>query len=131
MAQLRDAKTSEIVHEGTPLECVLMAEQIGKAVVVEQRDAGDEKPIRNAELIYDDVGLNFDPDAVLSAHRENVAGLEGAANDAKTASDRKAVTRHLDQAKADAKVDRKHVDRAKRALEAARKAQEEAAAAGR
>lgn len=126
MAQLRDAKTSEIVHEGTPLECVLVAQGIGKAEVAEQRDIGDDKPIKNAELVYDDVGMGFDPQAVLDHHEEKVAGLEGAAAAAKKADERKALAKARDDAKAEGKVERKHVDRAKRAVEAARARLDEA-----
>lgn len=59
MAQLRDARTSEILHEGTPLEVALLAEKIG-------RD----------EVLFDDVGEGFDPDAVLEVHTSQVEGHE-------------------------------------------------------
>lgn len=59
MAQLRDIRTSECVFEGTPEECVFVAEKLG-------RD----------EVLFDDVGLNFDPDAVLTAHADNLTSFE-------------------------------------------------------
>lgn len=63
MAQLRDSQTSQILHDGTPLECVVLAQKIGID-----------------EVLYDDVGEHFDPDAVLKAAHENADGLEAAAS---------------------------------------------------
>lgn len=75
MAQLRHAQTSRLVAEGTPLELVLVARELGlQAVVV---GIGEELPA-GVDAIYDDVGLGFDPAAVLEAHDQNVAGLEEA-----------------------------------------------------
>lgn len=51
MAQLRDKQTSEVVFEGTPTECVLLADQLGN----------------DDETLYDDVGSGFDADAVRQA----------------------------------------------------------------
>lgn len=59
MAQLRDVKTSECVFEGTPYEVALMAEKVGKK-----------------EVIFDDVGLGFDPQSVIDAERERLAAFE-------------------------------------------------------
>jgi hypothetical protein len=64
MAQLRDAHSSELLFVGTPIEVVALAEKLG-------RD----------EVVFDDVGLEFDPDAVLKAHEARLAGLEAAAKD--------------------------------------------------
>lgn len=71
MAQLRDAQTSELIAEGTPIEIVTIAEQIGAQ-----------------EVLYDGVG-GFDPDAVREAHEQHIAGLEAAAAEAPKAEDRK------------------------------------------
>lgn len=81
MAQLRDIHTSEFVFEGTPEECVLVAEKIG-------RD----------EVLFDDVGLGFDPDAVLKARDENLASVEALSKtrtDGVTAEARAAAKTHL------------------------------------
>lgn len=64
MAQLRDKHTSELIAEGSPVEMVLLADQLG-------RD----------EVLFDGVGLQFDPDAVLAAHQQNVEGIRAAAAD--------------------------------------------------
>lgn len=80
MAHLRDAKTSELIAEGTPLELVHLADELGKRAIVV--GPGEDLPA-DAELIYDDVGAGFDPDAVRNAHAEN---LEGAAMIAKASS---------------------------------------------
>lgn len=55
MAQLRDAKTSELLLEGTPEQVVLAAEERGRG-----------------NVLFDDVGLGFDPDAVLRARAERL-----------------------------------------------------------
>lgn len=70
MAQLRDAQTSALLAEGTAEEVALAADAMG----------GDD-------LIFDDVGIAFDPAAVVAAYRERVTGLAGAleeTNDADT-----------------------------------------------
>lgn len=59
MAQLRDAQTSEIIAEGTPAALVFLADKLG-------RD----------DVLFDDVGLGFNPDAVRAAHEADAAGLE-------------------------------------------------------
>lgn len=66
MAQLRDAQTSEIIAEGTPLEIATVAEAFA---------AGD--------VIFDGVGAVdrngkslFDPAAVRQARADEIAGLE-------------------------------------------------------
>lgn len=85
MAQLRDARTSELIAEGTPTELALLADRLG-------RD----------EVLFDDVGHTFDPDAVLEAHRENIAGLEAAAAAAPAGSDQRA---ELEDALAERQID--------------------------
>lgn len=55
MAQLRDIRTSEFIFEGTPEECVLLADKIG-------RD----------EVLFDGVGEAFDPDAVLTSYNDRL-----------------------------------------------------------
>lgn len=62
MAQLRDARSSALIFEGTPLEVALLAEELG-------RD----------EVLFDDVGLAFDPDAVLEGARQSAETVEGEA----------------------------------------------------
>lgn len=64
MAQLRDAQTSEIIAEGTPAALVFLAEKIG-------RD----------KVLFDNVGLAFDPDALKTAHMAEIAGLKEVADD--------------------------------------------------
>jgi len=81
MAQLRDARTSELIAEGTPQEVVLLADRLG-----------------HDEILFDDVGLNFDPDAVRQAYQENLDGLVAAAK----AEDDKETRERLEQAAADA-----------------------------
>jgi hypothetical protein len=56
MAVLRDKVTSAPLFEGSAVEAVLVADQLG-------RD----------EVIFDDVGAEFDPDAVITAHDENIS----------------------------------------------------------
>lgn len=55
MALLRDKVTSAPLFEGSPLEAALAAEKVGRS-----------------EVLFDDVGLEFDPDAVLAAHQAEV-----------------------------------------------------------
>src|SRR5689334_13994550 len=84
MAQLRDVKTSEILFEGTPYEVVLMADKLG-------RD----------EVLFDDVGLGFDPDAVKAARLADAEALASIAkskakgvDDALKAHAKEAVSNH-------------------------------------
>lgn len=102
MAHLRDAKTSEHICEGTPLELALLADELG-------RD----------EVLFDDVGAGFDPDAVLKAARENADGLAGAAKTAK-GEQRKDLTAAAADAKAALELDPDAVKAATANLEAAR-----------
>lgn len=87
MAILRDAVTSEFIFEGTPLQVVRLADQLG-------RD----------EVLFDAVGPAFDPDAVLRAHGETVEGLSGALGEAR-GSDRTSLQRAVNVAQAEANVD--------------------------
>lgn len=59
MAILRDRLTSAPLFEGSPVEVVLAAEKLGRA-----------------EVLFDDVGLEFNPDAVLQAHQETLEVAE-------------------------------------------------------
>lgn len=78
MAQLRDAHTSELIADGTPAQLVAVADELGvKAVVV---GPGATLP-DDAELVYDDVGVHFDPDAVRKSRDENLAGLAAMAKE--------------------------------------------------
>lgn len=98
MAQLRDVHSGELIFEGTPIECVVAASELGGAAV-----SGSTPGMpAGVELMYDDVGLAFDADAVLRAHRENAEGLAGAAAAAPPGSDQRD---ELDQAAAAAAAD--------------------------
>jgi hypothetical protein len=66
MAQLRDKQTSTLLSEGTPEEVVLLAEAVGRS-----------------EVMFDDVGEKFDPEAVLKVHKEQIDGLSSAAKEEK------------------------------------------------
>lgn len=76
MAHLRDAKTSELIAEGTPTELVTIAEKLGmKAGVVGIDQTAAQLGL---DLIYDDVGLAFDPKAVLAQRDEQLDALKTA-----------------------------------------------------
>lgn len=123
MAQLRDIETSELLAEGTPLQVVQAAKEAGlKAAVV---GAGEDPP-DGVDAIYDDVGLGFDPDAVLKAHEEDVDGLKGAAKDAK-GDEKKRLADAAAEREAEAKAGAELAGEATRALEAARKRRDKAA----
>lgn len=100
MAQLRDAHTSELVAEGSPLELVLVARELDRRAIVPK--PGEDLP-DGVELLYDGVGLGFDPDAALEDHDTNVARLEEIAEHhgkTFTAEDRKLARRSLDDEQA-------------------------------
>lgn len=61
MAQLRDAQTSEIIAEGTPVEVALIAETLGVT-----------------NVLFDDVGPAFNPATVVQEHKDRVKGLRDA-----------------------------------------------------
>jgi hypothetical protein len=98
MAQLRDVKTSEVLHEGTPLEVVLIADEIG-------RD----------EILFDDVGEGFSPDAVSATQTETIAALEATSNDKSIPKDQR------DFAKESLKRERARSDDAKKKVDAVQK----------
>lgn len=101
MAQLRDAKTSELLAEGSPLEVALAAKQLGKSEVV----GIDEEPKAPTDVIFDDVGLGFDPAAVIANHEENLEGLAAASKDPKLDKDvRASVKQSLAERKSEADV---------------------------
>lgn len=79
MAQLRDSQTSQAVFEGSPLEAALVAAHIGDlgGQVVQP----DEAPDAAFDVLFDDVGLGFDPDAVREAHQADLDALRSAAAD--------------------------------------------------
>ena len=81
MAQLRDANTSAHLADGTPEELVLVAEQVG-------RD----------RVLFDGVGEGFNPDAVLQAYRENMAGLQGGYNEEQDSDAKASLKAAVDQA---------------------------------
>lgn len=83
MAQLRDAKTSALIAEGTPNELVTIADELGlNAGVVGIGETAD-----GLDAIYDDVGLDFNPDAVRQARDERIAGLKAASTKTATPDD--------------------------------------------
>lgn len=130
MAQLRCINTSDVVFEGTPLECVLAAQKLGGAIVLEAVKPGTKEiDTQGAELAYDDVGLGFDPDTVLNAAEENAAGLEGAAAEAK-GNAAKSLGAHAKRAREALSVDTKALSDARRTLEAVRVRQDKALRAG-
>lgn len=106
MALLRDARTSALVAEGTPLQVALAARELGRA-----------------DVLFDDVGEGFDPDAVIAAHEDNVDGLAAAAK-AERGEAKKCLDAAVKAARADADVD-DLVAEAQPALEAARAAVDE------
>lgn len=103
MAQLRDAQTSELIAEGTPLEVALIAGELGRK-----------------DVLFDGVGEAFDADAVIAAHRENVEGLERGAREATGGDEKKQMRAAHRQAAGEFDVDRDVVANARRELEAAR-----------
>lgn len=97
MAQLRDGRTGELLAEGAPVEMVALADALGRG-----------------EVMFDDVGAAFDPDAVRQAHEQHAAGLDDAATGEK---DRDAKDRLREAAKATRAAlhpPKAQVDRAKR-----------------
>lgn len=129
MAKLRDAHTSEIVFEGSPLECVVHARELGGATLAPELEPGADWECPT-ELIYDDVGLGFDPDLVLQAAQENASGLAGAARDQKLDKDeRKRLAAAARDAEDALKPDATALGDANAALEEARQRQDRALAA--
>jgi hypothetical protein len=83
MAQLRDARTSEIIAISEPAALVLLADELGRE-----------------NILFDDVGVEFDPDAVLEAHNANLESMSKLArSQAKgvTADDRKIAKEHVER----------------------------------
>lgn len=126
MARLRDARTSEIVFEGTPLECVVHARELGGATVPPILKPGETWDCPT-ELLYDDVGVKFDPDAVLEAAQENASGLIAAAADPELGDDeRKHMQAAADRAQAALEADADQLGDAAAAIDAARSLQDQA-----
>lgn len=73
MAQVRDAQTGELVFEGSVEAALALANELG-----------------TDEVMFDDVGVHFDPEAAWADHEARVANLEAAsksrAKDASTES---------------------------------------------
>lgn len=83
MAQLRDAKTGELLAEADPAALVAAVAKAGLRGGVIPPNG---KPGR-LDVTYDDVGLGFDPDATLEAHEATLAGRKAEVGElAKTAS---------------------------------------------
>lgn len=117
MAQLRDVRTGEAVFEGSPLECIVHAGELGGAAV---SDDGPGAP-DGVELVYDDVGLGFDPDAVLEAARQDADGLATAAKAVKDKDERDRLKRAAAERAAELKADPRRLTDAGKRLERARK----------
>lgn len=64
MAQLRDSRTSEFIASGTAEEMVLLADRLGAD-----------------NVLFDDVGLGFNPDAVREAHESRLQVARAYAKD--------------------------------------------------
>lgn len=90
MAQLRDAQTSEIIAEGTPAALVFLAEKLGRE-----------------NVLFDGVGLGFNPDAVIEAHKAEMKGLKDIRSDDPSADAAQARLRTLTK---EQKVTKKQVD---------------------
>lgn len=58
MAQLRDSQTSALLYEGTPAQVAALAAEVGAS-----------------DVLFDDVGLDFDADAILEGAEARVAYL--------------------------------------------------------
>lgn len=96
MAQVRDKQTSQFLFEGTPLEAALVAKELGFN-----------------EVIFDDVTLDFDPQAVIDFHE----ATKDAASDAGSPE-------YVAKVEADGTLDTAAVSDAVGALQAARDAVE-------
>lgn len=82
MAILRDKTTSAPLWEATPLEVVLAAETVGRS-----------------EVVFDDVGMEFNPDATLKAYQDELAANKAIVASSKAkASDKKIAQAMIDSA---------------------------------
>lgn len=104
MAILRDSRTSAAIAVGTPLEMVLLADELGRG-----------------EVLFDDVGQAFDPDAVLEAHQANKKGLTAARKGERNADTKASIDAALEDRKAAETRAAELVPRARQALEEARR----------
>lgn len=94
MAQLRDAETSELLVEGTAEDLVLIADELG-----------------TKEVLFDDVGLHFDPGAVRAVREERLAADRGLSK----AKDAKAAAAAKERLRASAETDRERAELAREA----------------
>jgi hypothetical protein len=105
MAQLRDAHTSELIAEGTPLEVALIAAGLD--------DDG---------LLFDDVGHGFDPRTTIDAHNVRVEGLSYAVRQAPEDDDQADTARAAHRAAVEeGQVSDDAIAKARNALSKARK----------
>jgi hypothetical protein len=112
VAQLRCAQTGELLAEGTPLEIVTAAAKFP-----------------DDEVMYDDVGAGFDPDAVRKARADEIAGLQAALDElpAKpSAADRDRVAELRDGLKATIAERQERIEAGKELVPDARQRMEEA-----
>lgn len=97
MAQLRDKQTSQFIFDGTPLEVATLASKIGFD-----------------EVIFDDVTLDFDPQAVIALHAATLDAIPSDADEA-----------YVAQVNAADKLPRGAIKDAQAAIQAARDAVEQ------
>lgn len=113
MAQLRCAQTSEIIAEGTPLEIATAAESFDPA-----------------DVVFDDVGVGFDPAAVRKMRAGEIDGLQRSLDElpARATRDLDADTLKAarDRLKATIAERRDRIDAGKKKVAAARRAMNDA-----
>lgn len=86
MAIIRDPKTGQGIAQGTPLEMAALAQQL------------------DGDVLFDDVGEGFDPQAVLDSHQADVEGLRRAVKDEKNADAKKRLQDVLKRTESEAQV---------------------------
>lgn len=118
MAHLRDAKTGELLAEGTPQHIVLVADELKlKAGVV---GIGETAEGIGLDLVFDDVGLGFDPAAIRRARAENLEGLTEAAKVEKDKTAKASLTAAHKEHVADGEAAKPAAQKAKKVLDKAR-----------
>lgn len=111
MAILRDAQTGQGIATGTPLDMVVLADQLG-------RD----------QVLFDDVGKEFDPDTVLSGAQEQHTALQSVVDNPPDEGPQKnrddlikSATANANQLAEQLQATPEDVEEAQRALDQARK----------
>lgn len=105
MAQLRDAQTSELIMEGTPLEVAVCAQGFD-----------------DADILFDGVGGQFDAKAHIKARNDDLKGMRAALADPATTDQelRDRLQAAIDERQARIDRGRNAVAEARRAAQAAR-----------